>query len=77
MANTDTTTEKSTSKKAVKKPNKGAMSAIIGIGLLMAVVSIAYSSTIIIMGTEGILPLVFIAPQVILAGIIAVRQFIK
>lgn len=49
----------------------------IGLGLFLAVLSIGYSSTVVVLGTDGLTPIVLIAPQVILASWIAVKKFIK
>lgn len=74
-------TEKQAEKKTAKnsKPwyKSGWVSAIIGVWLLMAVASIVYSSATIILGTEGIAPLILIAPQISLAIVIAIWKFIK
>lgn len=74
--NTKPTTE-ATVKKPVKKQDSAFKSAIMGICLLLAVISIAYSTAVIALGTEGITPLIMIAPQAILALGIAIRQFTK
>jgi hypothetical protein len=74
--NTKPTTETAV-EKSVKKENSAFKSAIIGVGMLLAVISIAYSTAVIALGTEGITPLVMVAPQAILALGIAIRQFTK
>lgn len=51
--------------------------AIIGVSQLVAVASIAYSSTVIVMGVAGYLPKVLIIPQVLLAAVIAINKFTK
>lgn len=50
---------------------------IIGVMLLIVVASIAYSTTVIAMGTKGIVPLVMVVPQAVFAVIVLVKQFIK
>lgn len=61
--------------KTSKKSNKNTKSAIIGIMQLFAVASIAYSTVVIAIGTEGYIPLVMVAPQAILAVVIAINKF--
>lgn len=58
-----------------KKSNKKAKKGIIGVLQLLAVASIAYSTTVIIIGTEGYIPMVLVAPQAILATAIAIKKF--
>lgn len=78
MAKTKAETPVAEVKKAPKKLNNKKPNVIIGVGLLLVVISIAYSTTIIAMGTgTELLPKVLILPQVVLACIILVRQFIK
>lgn len=68
-------------KKPLKRGEKSKMdktkSAIIGIGLLFAVASIVYSTSVIVLGTEGIVPLIMLIPQAILALVILIKQFLK
>lgn len=71
VINKKTKTDKAT------KPVKKTTSTIIGIMQLFAVASICYSSTVIALGTNGVVPLVLIAPQVILAVVIAINKFTK
>ena len=75
--NTVDTTPVKTSKKKADSKRDTTKRVIIGIGELFAVMSIAYTTSLIVMGTEGIVPLVAVAPQVILATVIAVKRFIK
>lgn len=63
--------------KTPKKSNKNTKSTIIGIMQLFAVASIAYSTVVIAIGTEGYIPLVMVAPQAILAVTIAINKFTK
>lgn len=74
---TNKNNNKTTEVKASKKSNKNTKSAIIGIMLLFAVASIAYSTVVIAIGTEGYIPLVMVAPQAILAVVILVNKFVK
>lgn len=68
-------------KKAVKKTSKNkvdtTIAVIIGIGNLLVIFSIAYSAAVIVLGTEGIVPLILIAPMVIFALVKTFKQFIK
>lgn len=67
----------STEVKTPKKSKAVSKNAIIGIMQLFAVASIAYSTVVIALGTEGVLPLVLVAPQAILAVAIAINKFSK
>lgn len=49
---------------------------IIGIGQLLVVVSIIYSSTVIWMGTDGVIPKVMISPAIVMAALIVVDNFV-
>lgn len=66
-----------TVEKPKNKQNSPFKSAIIGVGLLLSVISITYSTTVIALGTEGFVPLIMIAPQAVLALGIAIKQFTK
>lgn len=68
---------KSTEVKTPKKSKKNYKNGIMGIMQLFAVASIAYSTVVIALGTEGVLPLVLVAPQAILAVAIAINKFSK
>ena len=63
--------------KTPKKSKNNTKSTIIGIMQLFAVASIAYSTVVIAIGTEGYIPLVMVAPQAILAVTIAINKFTK
>jgi len=67
----------STEVKPSTKSKKNYQSSIIGIMQLFAVASIAYSTVVIAIGTEGYLPLILVAPQAILAVAIAINKFSK
>ena len=73
--------DKKINKESIKKdtPKKKLNVAqnIIGLSLLLGVISIAYSSAYIILGTNGWVPLVLVAPQIILGANIAVNKFCK
>lgn len=49
--------------------------AIIGLCRLLAVVSIIYSTVVIVQGVDDIIPKILIAPQAILAAIMAIKAF--
>lgn len=73
-------TNKSNKKSEVKTPEKSKKNyknSIMGIMQLFAVASIAYSTIVIAIGTEGYIPLVMVAPQAILAVVIAINKFAK
>lgn len=70
------TNKKDTKVKAPKKP-KNYKNSIMGIMQLFAVASIAYSTIVIAIGTEGVVPLILVAPQAILAVCIAINKFAK
>jgi hypothetical protein len=55
----------------------GRFSGIIGVALLLGVLSIGYSTTVIVMGTNGWIPLVMVGPQAVLAVAIAAWKFSK
>ncbi len=57
--------------------SKKLQSNIIGLLLLLAVASIGYSTTVIIMGTTGIVPVIMIVPQAILGVLILIWKFTK
>lgn len=67
----------STEVKTSHKPKLVSKNAIIGIMQLFAVASIAYSTVVIAIGTEGVVPLVMVAPQAVLAVVIAINKFSK
>lgn len=74
-----TTQEKSTKatrKEKLDKTLDTLKNVIMGIGRLLVVVSIIYSSTVIWIGTEGIIPKVMISPAIILASIYVVDSFV-
>jgi len=66
---------KTTEAKTVKKSKQNI--SIIGTMQLFAVASIAYSTVVIAIGTEGYIPLVLVAPQAVLAVTIAITKFAK
>lgn len=63
--------------KTPKKSSKNYRNGIIGIMQLFAVVSVAYSSATIVLGTSGVVPLIMVTPQTILAVVIAINKFTK
>lgn len=71
---------KKNNKAEVKTPKKSSgkfKNSIIGVMQLFAVASIAYSTVVIAIGTEGVVPLVMVAPQAVLAVVIAINKFTK
>lgn len=73
-------TNKTTKKAEVKTPEKSKKNyknGIMGIMQLFAVASIAYSTIVIAIGTEGVVPLILVTPQAILAVVIAINKFTK
>jgi len=70
-------TEKKTVKKVTKSKTVSTIAVIMGIGNLAVIASIAYSAAVIVLGTEGITPLILITPMVIFALVKLIKQFIK
>lgn len=60
-----------------EKSKKNYKNGIMGIMQLFAVASIAYSTIVIAIGTEGVVPLILVTPQAILAVVIALHKFTK
>lgn len=54
--------------KSVKNKNDSAKIVIINLGLLLIVLSIAYSTTVIMTATEDIIPKVLVLPQALYAS---------
>ena len=73
---TKTTDKTERSNKAAKKP-KNISDKIVGISLLLVVLSIAYTTTVIFMGTDGIEAKILTTPQIIFAVVLALKQFTK
>lgn len=62
----------------VKPPKKHSIKkVIIGLSQLFGVLSIVYSTAYIVLGTDGLAPLVLVAPQAVLAALIFVNKFCK
>lgn len=59
------------------KNNKSKTQTLQGLLNLLVVVSAVYSSVIIWMGTEGIVPLVMVAPLVVWSATTLIRQFVR
>jgi small-conductance mechanosensitive channel len=57
------------------RDNKVLIRSIIGIGLLLAVASIGYSTVTIVLGTNGWTPSILLIPQVVLAVTILIWKF--
>jgi hypothetical protein len=52
-------------------------SIIVGILQLFVIASIAYSSAVIVMGTEGYIPMALLVPQVVYAVVVLIKRFTK
>ena len=63
--------------KNTKKQTSNAKAGIIGMGMLFVIASIAYTTTVIWLGTEGYISKVLTAPQVIFSVIVLVKRFTK
>ena len=63
--------------KNTKKQSGSAVNGIIGLGMLFVISSIAYTTAVIWLGTEGYVSKVLTAPQVIFALIVLVKRFTK
>lgn len=64
-------------KKVVKEKQPRNWNGIMGVLQLFVVASISYSSYIVIMGTDGLVPKLLVAPQIAWAVIILVIRFTK
>lgn len=74
-----TTQDKSTNSTRKEKLSKALdtlKNVIMGIGRLLVVVSIIYSSTVIWIGTDGIVPKIMTSPAIILASIYVIDNFV-
>jgi len=69
--------DKTTNTKAPKIKKARNYNGIIGVLLLFVVASIAYTTTVIAMGTEGYVPLILAAPQAIFGVVVLFKQFTK
>lgn len=63
--------------KAPKTRNPLNLGGIMGVLQLFVVASISYSSYIVIMGTDGLIPKLLIAPQIAWATVILITKFTK
>lgn len=63
--------------KKAKTSNGKTKNSIMGVLLLFAVASIAYSTTVITLGTDGVIPMILVAPQAVLAVTVAITKFAK
>lgn len=61
--------------KAVKTPRNYA--SVLGMLQVFVVVSIAYSTYIVALGTEGYTPKIMLIPQALYASILVIRKFIS
>lgn len=71
-----TTQDKSIRKEKLSKALDTLKNVIMGIGRLLVVVSIIYSSTVIWIGTDGIVPKIMTSPAIILASIYVIDNFV-
>lgn len=71
------TNQTKTTDKATNRKPKNISGKIVGISLLLVVLSIAYTTTVIFMGTDGIEAKILTTPQIILAVVLALKQFTK
>lgn len=74
-----TTQDKSTKsirKEKLSKALDTLKNVIMGIGRLLVVVSILYSSTVIWIGTDGVVPKIMTSPAIILASIYVIDNFV-
>lgn len=67
---------KSIRKEKLSKALDTLKNVIMGIGRLLVVVSILYSSTVIWIGTDGIVPKIMTSPAIILASIYVIDNFV-
>lgn len=63
--------------KSVKNKNDSTKIVIINLGLLLIVLSIAYSTTVIMTATEDIIPKILVLPQALYASWVIVKKFTK
>lgn len=63
--------------KGNKKQKRTAKTAIMGVMMLLVIASIAYSTAIIVLGTEGYIPLIMVAPQAAFAVVALIMRFTK
>jgi len=68
---------KSNDVKNTNKQTSSAKTGILGISMLFVIASIAYTTTVIWLGTEGYVSKALTAPQVIFALIVLVKRFTK
>jgi hypothetical protein len=52
-------------------------SKVTGVSMLLVIASIAFSSYIVIMGVEQLIPKLMLVPQILFAAVEAVRRFTK
>jgi len=71
------TNQTKTTDKATNRKPKNISDKIVGISLLLVVLSIAYTTTVIFMGTDGIEAKILTTPQIIFAVVLALKQFTK
>ena len=71
------TNQTKTTDKATNRKPKNIRDKIVGISLLLVVLSIAYTTTVIFMGTDGIEAKILTTPQIIFAVVLALKQFTK
>lgn len=64
-------------KEAVTRGSGDSKRAILGVGYLLVVVSIAYSTAVILIGVDSIESKIALLPQVFFAGAILLKAFSK
>jgi len=63
--------------KVEKSSDKGFMFGILGIAIALVIVSIAYSTAVILLGTKGITPKIMLAPQALFGVVVLGMAFSK
>lgn len=68
---------KQTKRVKPKKDNKQLLAGIMGLLQLFVVASIVYTTAIILMGSEGLVPKVLTIPQSVYAAVVVFKRFVK
>ena len=77
MPKTKTTKNIKSKESSKTKKTSRVLPIIQGLAMLFIILSISFSSYLVIMGTNDVLPKALIAPQVIFAGYQLVKKFIS
>lgn len=64
-------------KTASKSEKNSILFGILGIWVALAIVSIVYSTTVILLGTSGLTSRIMIVPQAVTAGVVTIIAFYK